>query len=63
VLIVEEGVPEAVRNALAARGHTLRVTRAIGNAHALTIQYGRDGRIVGFTGAADPRGGGRAAGY
>lgn len=63
VLMVEEAVPEVVRTALAARGHTLRVTRAIGNAHALTIQYGPNGRIAGFTGAADPRGGGRAAGY
>lgn len=63
VLAVEEGIPEAVRQGLAARGHNLRVVRGLGNAHALTIEYDTGGRIRGFSGAADPRGAGRAKGY
>ncbi|OFW08080.1 MAG: gamma-glutamyltransferase [Acidobacteria bacterium RIFCSPLOWO2_02_FULL_67_36] len=63
VLMVEEAIPVAVRTALASRGHNLRVTRGMGNAHALTIEFGPDGRIAGFKGAADPRGAGRAAGF
>lgn len=62
-LMVEDRIPEEVRRALEARGHKIRVTRAIGNAHALTIEYGPNGKIVRLTGAADPRGAGRAAGY
>ena len=63
VLSVEEGVPADVREALAARGHTVRTTRGLGNAHGLTIEYGPDGRPVRFKGAADPRGSGAARGY
>ena len=63
VLSVEEGVPADVREALAARGHKVRTTRALGNAHGLTIEYGPDGRPVRFKGAADPRGSGAARGY
>lgn len=62
-LVVEDRIPEEVRRALEARGHKIRVVRAIGNAHALAIEYGPNGRIVRLTGAADPRGAGRAAGY
>jgi gamma-glutamyltranspeptidase/glutathione hydrolase len=62
VLLVEDRIPEDVRRALEARGHKVRVVRALGNAHALTIDYGPGGKIAGFQGAADPRGGGRAAG-
>lgn len=63
VLLVEDRIPEDVRRALESRGHTLRVTRGIGNAHALTIEYGPNGTVTRFTGAADPRGGGRSSGY
>jgi hypothetical protein len=35
----------------------------LGNAHALTIEYGPGGETTRFTGAADPRGGGSATGY
>ena len=63
VLLVEDRIPEDVRRALQARGHNVRVTRAIGNAHALTIEYAANGKIARFTGAADPRGNGRAAGW
>ena len=60
-LAVEQGVPVEVRNALAAKGHRVQTARALGNAHGLTIEY-RDGQPARFTGAADPRGRGTAAG-
>lgn len=63
VLAVEEGVPAAVRDELTRLGHNVRVVRALGNAHGLTIEYGRKGAPVRFLGAADPRGGGAAKGY
>jgi len=63
ILAVEESIPELARQALAAMGHKLRVTRGIGNAHGLMIEHDSAGRIQGFTGAADPRGSGRAQGY
>jgi gamma-glutamyltranspeptidase/glutathione hydrolase len=62
-LAVEQGIPQAVRDALAAMGHQVRPVRALGNAHGLTIEYGRDGKPVRFLGAADPRGSGLAKGY
>jgi len=43
--------------------YKLRIVRALGNAHALTIDYDAGGRVRGFTGAADPRGSGLAKGY
>jgi gamma-glutamyltranspeptidase/glutathione hydrolase len=61
-LSVEEGVPAEVRDALTGRGHQVRTTRAIGNAHGLMIEWGADGVPVLFTGGADPRGSGRAQG-
>jgi gamma-glutamyltranspeptidase/glutathione hydrolase len=61
-LSVEEGVPAEVRDALTGRGHQVRTTRAIGNAHGLMIEWGADGVPVLFTGGADPRGRGRAQG-
>ena len=63
VLAVEEGIPAEVRAALAALGHHVRTTRALGNAHGLTIAYGPGDRPVRFRGAADPRGRGDAKGY
>lgn len=62
-LAVEEQIPLAVRDRLAAMGHTVRVVRGLGNAHGLTIEYGRDGRPSTFRGAADPRGAGLAKGF
>jgi gamma-glutamyltranspeptidase/glutathione hydrolase len=59
-IAVEAGIPEAVRGELEARGHILRLGRGLGNAHALTIEYGRRGKPVRFTGASDPRGSGLA---
>ena len=62
-LAVEEGIPLSVRSELEAMGHPLYVEPELGNAHALTIEYGSGGEPVRFTGAADPRGEGAAIGY
>jgi gamma-glutamyltranspeptidase/glutathione hydrolase len=69
-LAVESTMPARVRDELAARGHTISVDdpdlgteRGLGNAHGLTIEYGREGNPTRFTGAADPRGDGAAVGY
>lgn len=62
LLAVERTVPEGVRQGLEALGHKLRVVDGLGNAHALTIEYGADGRPARFEGAADPRGEGKARG-
>jgi gamma-glutamyltranspeptidase/glutathione hydrolase len=64
LLVVEEGIPQYVRADLLALGHDLVPAEyPLGNAHALTIEYGPDGETTRFTGAADPRGGGSASGY
>lgn len=62
VIAVEEGIGRAVRRGLEGKGHTLRVVRALGNAHALTIEYDTRGHVRRLTGAADPRGAGLAKG-
>ena len=63
VLAVEERILEEIRKALAGRGHSVRSVGALGNAHALTVEYDERGRPVRFAGAADPRGQGVARGY
>ncbi len=64
LLVVEEGIPQYVSNDLSALGHDLIPAEyPLGNAHALTIEYGPGTETIRFTGAADPRGGGSAAGY
>jgi len=60
LLLVERTLPAGVREGLTARGHRLREVYAIGNATALAVEYGEDGRPRGFVGAADPRGAGQA---
>ena len=62
VLSVERTIPPHVRAELEQRGHRLRQTGGIGDAHGLTIERGADGRPVHFSGGADPRGAGTAAG-
>jgi len=65
-IAVEEGISKDVRKKLATLGHKLRLIKkpgGLGNAHGLTIEYGKDGKPVRFTGASDPRGNGLAQGY
>lgn len=63
-LVVEASVPGAVRNQLSALGHNVQIDqRGLGNAHGLTIEYDSEGKPARFTGGADPRGIGVAAGY
>jgi gamma-glutamyltranspeptidase/glutathione hydrolase len=64
LLVVEEGIPQDASNGLSVFGHDLVPAEyPLGNAHALTIEYTPGGEKTRFTGAADPRGGGSAAGY
>ena len=63
LLLVESAVPESVRTGLQARGHTIRVVAALGDAHGLTIEYDARGKPVRFRGGSDPRGEGVAKGY
>jgi gamma-glutamyltranspeptidase / glutathione hydrolase len=60
-LAVERAIPLEVRDRLAAMGHRVQAVGGLGNAHGLMIEY-RGGQPVRFTGAADPRGRGKAAG-
>ena len=60
-IVVEDGVAPEVRTDLEARGHALR-NGVLGNAHGLSIEYGADGRPIGFRGGADRRGAGLAQG-
>ena len=61
-LVLEEALPEGVMTALAEQGHHITRSRALGNAHGLTVEWGPDGSPRGFTGGADPRGTGLAKG-
>lgn len=61
VIAVDNGVPEPVRKELSAMGHNIRI-RSLGNAHGLTIEYDARGKVIRFTGGADPRGEGVASG-
>jgi len=63
ILAVEQGISQPVRDDLVARGHDVQpATAALGNAHALTIEYDAEGNPARFTGGSDPRGAGEAAG-
>jgi gamma-glutamyltranspeptidase/glutathione hydrolase len=62
ILAVEERIPVKVRETLEKMGHRVKVVRALGNAHGLSIEYGSDGRPSKFIGSADPRGRGQAKG-
>jgi gamma-glutamyltranspeptidase len=59
-IAVEAGITQEVRAELEAKGHKLRSTRGLSNAHALTIEYGPDGKPARFKAASDPRGSGLA---
>lgn len=58
-LRIERSLPADVRAGLAARGHVLEEVSRIGTSHAI----GRSADGKSFTGAADPRAGGVAAGW
>lgn len=64
-ILVDATLPESVRAELSALGHNVSVDdgRGLGNAYGLTIEYDDEDRPVRFTGGADPRGVGVAAGY
>ena len=64
-ILVDATLPESVRAELSALGHNVRVDdgRGLGNAYGLTVEYDDEGRPIRFTGGADPRGVGVAAGY
>ncbi|MCP5107438.1 MAG: gamma-glutamyltransferase [bacterium] len=64
-IYVEAGVSKKVIGELKVMGHNIREMDASGgltNAHGLTVEYGKDGTPIGFTGASDPRGVGLAKG-
>jgi gamma-glutamyltranspeptidase/glutathione hydrolase len=61
-LVVEEGIPEAVSDALEAMGHEVRRGGRLGSGHGLAIEWGPEGPVR-FFGGADPRGGGMAKGW
>ena len=70
MLAVEGAVSRSVRNELSVMGHNVSVDdgrfgneRGIGNAHGLTVEYDAQGNPVRFTGGADLRGEGTAAGF
>jgi len=65
-IAVEADVGPDIIEGLKARGHDISVVKkpgGLGNAHGLTIEYGKDGKPVRFWGASDPRGKGLAKGY
>lgn len=65
-IAIEKDIAGDIRNKLEAMGHKIRLLKkpgGLGNAHGLTIEYGKDGKPFRFTGASDPRGMGLAQGY
>jgi len=58
-LMVESSFPESLRRALTARGHKVKVLSAMSTSQIVV----RAPESEGFTGAADPRAGGSAAGW
>jgi gamma-glutamyltranspeptidase/glutathione hydrolase len=64
-ILLEEGISSDVIEKLRAVGHKIRILNkpgGLGNAHGLTIEYGKNGKPAKFHGAADPRGKGLAKG-
>jgi gamma-glutamyltranspeptidase/glutathione hydrolase len=62
-ILVEQGIPDSVLDALRRMGHNIRQSTGLGNAHGLIIEYDAAGKPVKFIGSADPRGKGTALGY
>ena len=59
----EVGITDPVIANLNAKGHQTRVVKSIGNAHGLTLIYNNKGEFMGYEGAADNRGEGKAEGF
>lgn len=63
-LAVDPNLPTPLFDELVALGYAPYVDEyGLGNAHGLAVEYGSDGEPSRFTGGADPRGGGVAAGF
>lgn len=60
---VERGIAEAVRKALEAKGHKIKIVGGFTNSHGLTVEIGEYGSPSRFRGGSDPRGQGLALGY
>ncbi len=64
-ILIEEGISKQVIERLRSVGHNIRIISrpgGIGNAHGLTIEYGKNGKPSLFKGGSDPRGSGLAKG-
>ncbi len=63
IIAVEDNISDSVVQELAQMGHNVKVVKALGNAHGLSIEYDKKGNPVRFQGGSDPRGEGKAEGY
>ena len=63
LIVIEPGIAKSVRDEMVTMGHKIKVRRAIGNAHGLTVEYDEKGMPIKFTGGSDPRGQGLAKGF
>jgi len=61
-LYIENGISDEIEQTLSEKGHNIRRTKRIGNAHGLRVFY-IDGKIDHYQGAADRRGEGVAKSY
>lgn len=62
-IVLESGIPGSIRQKLMAKGHNIRNSSGLGNAHGLMLEYDKKGRPMRYLGGADPRGIGLAKGY
>jgi gamma-glutamyltranspeptidase/glutathione hydrolase len=63
IIAIENKIPKDVQNELSQKGHKIRETRGLGDAHGLMIEYNAKGKPKRFYGGADPRGQGVARGW
>ena len=62
-LLVEKDIEGSVVKELKQRGHKIRQSQGLTNAHGLRVFFNADHNRWHYEGAADPRGGGMAKGY
>lgn len=62
-LMVEKEIPEDVFRELRRRGHQVRRSQGLGNAHGLRVIFDAEHTTWRYEGAADPRGNGKAQGF